>query len=77
MGWSAGYDKPDSRLFAKGLRVLELSPGEAVYVGNDYKKDVLGAREAGMTPILIDREMHEVSENCTTIQSLSELPAIL
>ncbi|MFQ5950447.1 MAG: HAD family hydrolase [Candidatus Geothermarchaeales archaeon] len=36
---SAGYDKPDPRLFAKGLNTLEVSPGEAVYV-------------AGISPLL-------------------------
>ncbi|MFQ5951030.1 MAG: HAD family hydrolase [Candidatus Geothermarchaeales archaeon] len=74
---SAGYDKPDPRLFSEGLNTLEVNPGEAVYVGNEYKKDVVGAREAGMTPILIDRERRESSRNCITIQSLTELPATL
>ena len=47
-----GYRKPDSRLFQAALTELQVAPEEAVYIGNDRFRDVLGARQAGMKTIL-------------------------
>jgi putative hydrolase of the HAD superfamily len=47
-----GYRKPDSRLFQAALTELQIPPEEAIYVGNDRFRDVLGARQAGMKTIL-------------------------
>jgi putative hydrolase of the HAD superfamily len=47
-----GYRKPDTRLFQAALTELKVAPEEALYVGNDRFRDVLGARQAGMKTIL-------------------------
>lgn len=47
-----GYRKPDSRLFQSALTALQITPEEAIYIGNDRFRDVLGARQAGMKTIL-------------------------
>jgi putative hydrolase of the HAD superfamily len=47
-----GYRKPDVRLFQAALNELQVPAGEAIYVGNDRFRDVLGARQAGMKTIL-------------------------
>jgi putative hydrolase of the HAD superfamily len=47
-----GYRKPDTRLFQAALNELRVPAGEAIYVGNDRFRDVLGARQAGMKTIL-------------------------
>jgi putative hydrolase of the HAD superfamily len=47
-----GYRKPDARLFQAALTQLEVIPEEAIYVGNDRFRDVMGARQAGMRTIL-------------------------
>jgi putative hydrolase of the HAD superfamily len=47
-----GYRKPDARLFQAALTELEVRPEEAIYVGNDRFRDVLGARQVGMRTIL-------------------------
>jgi putative hydrolase of the HAD superfamily len=47
-----GYRKPDVRLFQSALSKLRISPKEAIYIGNDRFRDVLGARQAGMKTIL-------------------------
>jgi putative hydrolase of the HAD superfamily len=47
-----GYRKPDSRLFHTALSELQVAPEEAIYIGNDRFRDVLGARQAGMKTIL-------------------------
>jgi putative hydrolase of the HAD superfamily len=47
-----GYRKPDARLFQAALTELQVCPEEAIFVGNDRFRDVLGARQAGMKTIL-------------------------
>lgn len=47
-----GYRKPDARLFQSALTELQVSPEEAIFVGNDRFRDVLGARQVNMKTIL-------------------------
>jgi putative hydrolase of the HAD superfamily len=47
-----GYRKPDPRLFQTALTELRISPEEAIFVGDDRFRDVLGARQVGMKTIL-------------------------
>jgi putative hydrolase of the HAD superfamily len=47
-----GFRKPDPRLFQAALTELQVTPHEAIYIGNDRFRDVLGARQAGMKTIL-------------------------
>jgi putative hydrolase of the HAD superfamily len=49
-----GVEKPDPRIFRLGVERAGVTPGEAVYVGDLYSVDVLGARAAGLAGILID-----------------------
>ena len=47
-----GYRKPDPRLFQAALTKLQVCPEQAIFVGNDRFRDVLGARQVGMKTIL-------------------------
>jgi len=47
-----GYRKPDARLFRTALTELKVSPEEAIFIGNDRFRDILGARQVGMKTIL-------------------------
>jgi putative hydrolase of the HAD superfamily len=47
-----GFRKPDARLFQAALDKLEIGPAEAIFIGNDRFRDVLGARQVGMKTIL-------------------------
>ena len=49
-----GITKPDPRVFHLGLQEAGAAPAEAVYVGDSYFVDVLGAREVGMGAVLFD-----------------------
>lgn len=49
------HAKPDPELFHTALRRADAIPDYAVHIGDAYPLDVLGARAAGITPILIDR----------------------
>lgn len=51
-----GVGKPDPRLFACALTACQVAPGEAVMVGNDLARDILGARNANVKGIWVNRE---------------------
>jgi putative hydrolase of the HAD superfamily len=47
--------KPDPALFQTALARANAIPDYAIHVGDSYLLDVLGARAAGITPVLLDR----------------------
>ncbi len=47
-----GYRKPDARLFQKALDGLQVSPGQAIFIGNDGYRDIFGARQLGIKTVL-------------------------
>lgn len=47
----AGKNKPDPRMFNLALSKLKLRPDEAVMIGDDFDKDILGARRVGIPAI--------------------------
>lgn len=49
-----GVEKPDPRIFQLALARAGVEAAEAVYVGDLYAVDVLGARAAGLEAILLD-----------------------
>jgi putative hydrolase of the HAD superfamily len=49
------HSKPDPALFQTALARANAIPDYAVHVGDAYLLDVLGARAAGITPVLLDR----------------------
>ena len=67
-----GADKPQPPIFLAALERAGVDASEAVYVGDQYETDVVGARGVDIKPILIDRYdlMPEVSD-CPRIRSLS------
>lgn len=69
--------KPDSHIFNYTLAAVGVSAAEAVHVGDTYETDIVGARNAGIRPILIDRDKTQTDKWGETIQSLSELPKLL
>jgi len=50
-----GYDKPDPRIFELACERLGVAAERCAHVGDHYYADVVGARAAGMVPVLIDR----------------------
>jgi putative hydrolase of the HAD superfamily len=71
-----GFEKPDPRIFHEGTRRLGLDPGECLYVGDLYPVDVVGARGAGMSALLLD-PTGELDHPVDRIPSVLELPAYL
>lgn len=80
-----GIVKPHSRLFKATLYRLGVSPKQAVYVGDDWCADMIGASRAGMRCIYTKEWRtdpdpcagHSDSSPLAHICSLTELPQIL
>lgn len=47
--------KPRRKIFDEALRVSGCTPGEVVHIGDSYDTDVVGARGAGIRPVLLLR----------------------
>ena len=73
-----GADKPKPPIFLEALDRAGVSAAEAIHVGDQYELDVVGARGAGISPILIDRyDIYTEVSNCPRIHRLTELAEIL
>jgi putative hydrolase of the HAD superfamily len=68
-----GAEKPNRACFDAFFARNALDPNRVVYVGNEYIADVIGAREAGMTPVLLDRNDRLPAADCLRVRSLSDL----
>lgn len=73
----AGCWKPAPGIFLHALKQLAVEPADAVYVGDNYHADVEGARNAGLTPILIDPRRLYNDPRCPTIGTIAGLPTAL
>jgi putative hydrolase of the HAD superfamily len=51
-----GFRKPDRRLFRLALDGMGVAAENAMYVGNDMRTDIVGARDAGMTTVMVDSD---------------------
>jgi putative hydrolase of the HAD superfamily len=76
-----GYRKPDARLFQKALDRLQVSPNQAVYVGNDCYRDIFGAQQLGIKTVLFhhtgDISRPNEAEPTYIIREFGELPSAL
>jgi len=72
-----GIFKPEPGVFEHALKHSNLTAAETVYVGDNYFADVVGARRAGLHPVLYDPKGIFPESDCVTIKSFDELlPAI-
>ena len=69
--------KPDKVIFEHALRMAGVQAEETIYVGDNYFADVVGARNAGMKPILIDAHGVFDQPDCPVVSSHQELLDLL
>ena len=70
----AGSDKPQPEIFMIALEKAGVEASEAVHVGDQYKIDAVGAMNAGIKPIIIDRnDLYPEIKDCPRIRKLDEL----
>jgi putative hydrolase of the HAD superfamily len=65
--------KPDPGIFVEAILRLQVSPAEVLYVGDNYYADVIGARNAGLRPVLLDPDGVFPDVECEVIRELHDL----
>lgn len=72
--------KPHEEIFKSTLKLMNLKPSEAVFVGDTIDADIEGAKAVGLKAVYIERRVQTASKKYLpdkTIKHLSELPAVL
>lgn len=72
-----GFEKPHPGIFAAAMEAVKVEPERALYVGDLYSVDYLGARGAGMEAVLFDVAGAYRERNLPRVESLSELKHFL
>ena len=74
------FRKPNKRIFDLALEKANLNPEEVWYIGDSYECDVVGAKNAGISPIwylgAIDMP-YEVKQDAMMVSSWSEIEAFI
>ncbi|TFB80858.1 HAD family hydrolase [Terrimesophilobacter mesophilus] len=79
------FAKPDARIFEHACSVFGVEPGSAAYVGDRLHTDAIGAANAGLTGVWLDRAGTASAEDLAAatasgvavIRTLTELPQLL
>ena len=69
--------KPEPGIFEHALKHMHVTAQETVYVGDNYYADIVGARRAGLRPVLYDPKFIFPDADCTTIRSFDELMPVI
>lgn len=71
--FNVGVEKPDPEIFLLATERAMVAPEQAAYVGDLYWVDVVGARSAGLLPILYDPFHLNHDVDCPRISAIGEL----
>jgi putative hydrolase of the HAD superfamily len=74
---AVGARKPSPGLFHWVLDRLEVPASAAVHCGDQPEPDCLGARQAGVRAVIVDRDGRHEEADCPRIGALTELPGLL
>lgn len=80
-----GIAKPDARIFHHACALFGVAPASAVYVGDRLHTDAIGAADAGLTGVWLDRLGAATEDELAAaaasgvlvVRSLNELPRLL
>ena len=75
-----GAAKPEPRFFTEIASRLGVTPAECVIVGNDYAKDIAGAKAVGMRTVWLkgdEAQPAEAPHADVIIRSMAELPNVI
>src|SRR6185312_11552409 len=74
---NVGYEKPAPQIFQAALSAMSVQADRALYLGDIYAVDYLGAQQAGMKPMLMDIAGVYSKTDLPRINSLAELEPCL
>jgi FMN phosphatase YigB (HAD superfamily) len=69
--------KPDPQIFLHACAQMDVEPADAAYVGDNYFADVVGAKRAGVMPVLYDPRGIFDDPECAVIREFAELPRLV
>jgi FMN phosphatase YigB (HAD superfamily) len=69
--------KPEAGIFQHAVDLLGSQPAQTLYVGDNYYADVVGARAAGLLPVLVDPDAIFPEVDCPVINTVSEVLSLL
>lgn len=80
-----GYAKPDPRIFLHACEAFGVAPSDAAYVGDRLQTDAIGAADAGLKGVWLNRsgatsvedDAAVAASGIAVIGTLAELPALM
>lgn len=72
-----GWRKPSPVIFEKALALLDLEPRHTLFVGDDIRWDINGARDAGLKAVLLNRGKQTPAPPVDSIDDLSEVLSLI
>lgn len=67
---ATGYEKPDVEIFELGKKQFALNPEKALYVGDNFKNDVLGSTRAGWHALWLNHRNRKLPEGTSQIHDI-------
>ena len=68
-----GHAKPAPEIFLRALELHRVKAEEAIHIGDSLDKDAAGAKNAGLTGVLLDRHARVKSDSFPRVQNLAGL----
>ena len=72
-----GWRKPHRAPFDRALSLLDVAAADALFVGDDHRWDIVGARNAGLRPVLLESVVPRPRHDHLTIPNLAGIIALL
>ena len=72
-----GFRKPNPAPFHRALELIQVTPADAICVGDDARWDLIGAQNAGLRPVLLRPSLAPVSDEWIGINHLSDVLDLL
>jgi len=73
-----GHAKPAAEIFLRACTMAGVAPQDAMYIGDLYEIDAIGARAAGLHGVWLNRDAsHDRDDAAPTIRGLDELPSLI
>ncbi|MEM6533291.1 MAG: HAD family hydrolase [Myxococcota bacterium] len=63
----SGVAKPDARAFTLALDALQVAPEDTLFVGDDYHRDIVGARRVGMHALWVNSAMTSCTQTVASV----------
>jgi len=72
-----GWEKPGPEIFRLALERAAVAPETALFAGDSYEHDILGARAVGIPGVLISAKANGQNQDCAVLSGIAQLPGFL